>query len=158
MSEPERRVPRRFVVDTNVFVAAIKSFSKQGRESSAVTGSLTLLLRLINDTEFELFADLLLLDEYRRLEAELNSKTGTIILNELTTRMHEVTKLTEKAVERCRPYLPEEEAADVLHAATALQSKAVLISNDRDFERIGDSGLIEVWSTSEAIRRLLAKA
>ncbi len=33
-------------------------------------------------------------------------------------------------------------------------SGAVLITNDRDFDRIRDAGLIEVWSISEAIRKL----
>jgi predicted nucleic acid-binding protein len=44
--------------------------------------------------------------------------------------------------------------ADVLHAASCLQSKAVLITNDRDFDRIKESGVIEVWNISEAIRKL----
>ena len=41
-----------------------------------------------------------------------------------------------------------------MHAATCLQAKAVLITNDRDFDRIKESGIIEVWSIREAIRRL----
>ena len=41
-----------------------------------------------------------------------------------------------------------------MHAATCLQAKAVLITNDRDFDGIKESGVIEVWSISEAIRKL----
>ena len=41
-----------------------------------------------------------------------------------------------------------------MHAATCLQAKAVLITNDRDFDGIKESGVIEVWSISEAIKKL----
>jgi predicted nucleic acid-binding protein len=155
MSEPREKGPRRFVVDTNVFVAAIKPFSKVRRGTAQTeTGSLSLLLKLINDDEFELFADAWLLDEYRRLGEELNSETSDLILSQLTRKTHAISELKSKVVARCRPYLPEGEAADVLHAAACLQAGAVLITNDKDFERIGDSGVIQVWSISEAIRNL----
>jgi predicted nucleic acid-binding protein len=155
MSESGRRSgPRRFVVDTNVFVAAIRPFSRSRRKASMGTRSLALLLRLINDADVELFANLLLLDEYKRLGEELDSETSDLILGQLTARTHEVGGLDERAVARCRPYLPPREDADVLHAATCLQLGAVLITNDKDFDRIRDSRVIEVWSISEAIERL----
>ena len=154
MSESGRSGTRRFVVDTNVFVAAIKPFSKSGHGgASTSTSSLVLLLMLINDDELELFANRWLLDEYKRLGEELSSETSELILGQLTAKM-EATELEEKAVARCRPYLPDGEDADVMHAATCLQSRAVLITNDRDFDRIKESGVIEVWSISEAIRKL----
>jgi predicted nucleic acid-binding protein len=153
MSELERKDLRRFVVDTNVFVAAIKPLLGSRRGASSGTSSLALLLRLINDDELELFANLWLLDEYRRLARELRSRTSDLILGELIARMHEA-ELEEEMVARCRPYLPEHEGADVLHAATCLQSGAVLITNDRDFDKIREAGVIEVWSIGEAIKRL----
>ncbi|MDV3243971.1 MAG: PIN domain-containing protein [Nitrososphaerales archaeon] len=155
MSESEREsAPRRFVVDTNVFVSAIKPFSRRNRTARTNTSSLALLMRLITDTELELFGNLWLFDEYKRLAEELNSETSELILGHLTGKMHEVIEIREEGVARCRPYIPEREAADVMHAATCLQAGAVLITNDRDFDRIRDSGMIEVWSISEAIRRL----
>ncbi|MDV3278241.1 MAG: PIN domain-containing protein [Nitrososphaerales archaeon] len=158
MSESEREsAPRRFVVDTNVFVSAIKPFSRLSRTARTDTGSLTLLMRLVTDTELELFGNLWLFDEYKRLAEELNSETSELILGQLTGKMRGVMEIGEEAVARCRPYLPEREAADILHAATCLQSGAVLITNDRDFDRIRDSGIIEVWSIGEAIRRLLIR-
>ena len=115
------RVERRFVVDTNVFVSAIKPFSKSGNKRAPTrTGSVSLLLALINDERSELFASVWLLDEYKRLGEELSSETSDLILGQLTTKMHEITELEEKAVLRCKPYLPEGEAADVLHAASCL--------------------------------------
>lgn len=145
---------KRFVVDTNVFVAAIKPFSRHSRPAPADTSSLALLIRLITDTDLELFGNLWLLDEYRRLEQELNSETSALILGQLTAKMQEVTEIKDEALARCRPHLPERETADVLHAAMCLQSGAVLITNDRDFDRIKDSETIEVWSIREAIRML----
>jgi len=146
--------PRRFVVDTNISVAAIKPFSGRSRTASTDTGSLALLMRLVTDSELELFGSLWLLDEYKRLAEELNSETSELILGRLTGKMREVAEIGDEAVARCRPYLPEREAADILHAAACLQAKTVLITNDRDFDRIKESGIIEVWSIREAIRRL----
>jgi predicted nucleic acid-binding protein len=155
MSESGKNGPRRFVVDTNVFVAAIKPFSKFGhKRASNNTSSLALLLRLINDDDLELFSNRWLLDEYKRLGEELTSETSELILGQLTTKMREVTEPEKAIIARCRQHIPEREAADILHAATGLQSKAVLITNDRDFDRIKESGVIEVWSISEAIRKL----
>ncbi len=155
MSESEREsAPRRFVVDTNVFVSAIKPFSGRGRTARANTGSLALLMRLITDAKLELFGNLWLFDEYKRLAEELNSETSELILERLTGKMREVIEIGQEAMTRCRPYLPEREAADIMHAATCLQSGAVLITNDRDFYRIKDSRIIEVWSISEAVRKL----
>jgi len=112
------------------------------------------LMRLITDTELELFGNLWLFDEYKRLAEELSSETSDLILGQLTGKMREVTGIGDQAVARCRPYIPEREAADIMHAATCFQAKAVLITNDRDFDEIRESGVIEVWSISEAIRRL----
>ena len=44
---------------------------------------------------------------------------------------------------------------DVVHAATCLYLDAVLITNDKHFDRIKVNGLIEVWSNTKAIKRLL---
>jgi len=40
-------------------------------------------------------------------------------------------------------------------SATCLQTGATLITNNHHFDTIRDQGIIEVWSTAEAIRRLL---
>ena len=44
---------------------------------------------------------------------------------------------------------------NVFISAAYLQTGATLITNDRHFDTIRDQGIIEVWSTAEAIRRLL---
>jgi len=45
--------------------------------------------------------------------------------------------------------------SNVVHAATCLHTAAVLITNDKHFDKIRDAGLIRVWSISEAIKNLL---
>jgi len=54
-------------------------------------------------------------------------------------------------LELCKPYFPEEELIDIYHAATCLQEGAVVITNDRHFDKINDEKIIEVWSISKAI-------
>jgi predicted nucleic acid-binding protein len=92
--------------------------------------------------------------EYSRLAKELNSKTSRLILQQLIAKMKTV-EVGEELLRRCRPYLPEKESADIIHAATCLQTRAVLITNDTDFNKIRQIGIIEVWSISEVIRRIL---
>jgi predicted nucleic acid-binding protein len=88
------------------------------------------------------------------LAEELVSKTGRLILQQIMAKMRMV-EVGEKALRRCKPYLPEKESAGVIHAATCLQTKAILITNDADFNEVRGAGIIEVRSISEAIRRIL---
>jgi len=145
---------RRFVIDTNVFVAAIKPFAKPGRKSGEDTATLSLLMRLISDERIELMGNTGLTREYRRLAEELDSPTARVLLRRLAEKTT-MARVGEDALNRCKPYLPVTEGADVVHAATALVTGAVLITNDTDFDRIGRARVIKVWSISEAIRRIL---
>ncbi|MDG6901185.1 MAG: PIN domain-containing protein [Nitrososphaerota archaeon] len=153
MSGPERSTGR-FVVDTNVFVAAIKPFTKPGQESRKDTRALSLLVELIVNERVELVGSSRLVDEYRRYAEELESETANLLPTQLTDKMR-VVELDERALARCRRYLPADASADVMHASASLQTGAILITNDRDFDRIRRSGLIQVWSIGEAMGRLL---
>jgi hypothetical protein len=62
---------------------------------------------------------------------------------------------SNESLQACKPFFPESQYADAVHAATCLESSAILITNDAHFKEIKKSGLIEVWSISEAIRRIL---
>ena len=152
MNRPEKG-ERRFVVDTNVFVAAVKPFSKPAPDVRKGTKTLSLLVKLITDERLEIIGNSRLVAEYSRLAEELDSKTSRLILQQLAAKM-ETIEVSEEASGRCRPYLPKRESADVIHAATCLQAKAILITNDADFDRIRKAGVIEVWGISEAIRRM----
>src|ERR1022692_4687586 len=145
MSESGKNGRRRFVADTNVFVAAIKPFSKSGRgRASHATSSLALLLRLINDDGLELFANGWLLDEYRRLGKELSSETSDLILGRMTAKMAEVLELEEKVVARCRPYLPDGEAADVLRC------NMPPVPRGPDYQRQGFRQDQGIWGSSRS--------
>jgi len=63
----------------------------------------------------------------------------------------EVMDVAEKFLRLCKPYFPEDQLIDIYHAATCLQESAVLITNDRHFDRINEEKIIEVWSISKAI-------
>jgi len=54
----------------------------------------------------------------------------------------------------CKNYIRTTDKADILHAATWPQTEAVLITNDHHFARIAKEAIIDVWSTSQAIKKL----
>jgi predicted nucleic acid-binding protein len=67
----------------------------------------------------------------------------------------ELVRVPENYVRICKTYVRTPDKADVLHAATCLQTGAALITNDRHFDLIKEEGIIKVLSVSEAIRKLL---
>ncbi len=67
-----------------------------------------------------------------------------------------IIKVQKNHLKICRPYIKTQDKSDILHAATCLQMDAVLTSNDRHFDRIPDEGIIEVWSTTKAIKESLS--
>jgi len=133
---------KRFLIDTNVFIAGVKK---------GWTKTTDLILYLLTNPDFEIVADDVLIAEYEKYAKELNAEE---FLEFLKIRVN-VFNPSKSEIERCKPYFPEEEIADVIHAATCLKTNAILITNDRDFDEIKKAGLIEVWSISEAINRLL---
>jgi predicted nucleic acid-binding protein len=66
-----------------------------------------------------------------------------------------VLEISDEAIAQCMPFFPEGQVADALHAATCLYAGGILVSNDRHFEKIRQSEIIEVWTISEAIAELL---
>lgn len=58
-------------------------------------------------------------------------------------------------IEYCKPFFSEKEYADLYHAATCLKANAILITNDKDFNRIAKTSIIKVWSITRAIKELL---
>jgi len=99
MSRLEKNTGR-FVVDTNVFVAAVKPFSRPVQQMPKDTKTLSLLTRLITDQELELVGNPRLAGEYSRLAEELNSKTSRLILQQLMAKM-KIVGVGEKELRRC---------------------------------------------------------
>lgn len=129
------------MVDTNVFISAVKG---------GWTKTTDLLLYLLTNPDFEIVANDVLIAEYEKY-AERFEAEG--FFEFLKSRVNIVNPSGDE-IEVCKQYFPEKELADAVHAATCLKAKAVLITNDRDFEKIKKAGLIRVWSISEAIENL----
>jgi len=133
----------RFLLDTNVFIAAAKR---------GWTKTTELVIRLIDGQE-DLIADEALMGEYGRYAKDLGNY-GQLLLYRLLQKVV-VLEQSDDEIARCLPFFPESQEADVLHAATYLSARRILISNDKHFEKIRSAEIIEVWTISEAIDRLL---
>jgi predicted nucleic acid-binding protein len=134
---------RKFLFDTNVFVSALKMPGK----------ALELFIELLSK-KYDVVGNVHLLDEYVRYSKEMPSDVARFLLAGLSAKMR-VVNVAPRFVKICRPYFPPRETVDVVLAATCLQEGAVLITNDRHFDRIKKDEVIEVWSISDAIKRLL---
>ncbi len=91
--------------------------------------------------------------EYKKYAGDLG-EYGQLLLGQLLQKVV-VLEISDEVIARCMPFFPEGQDADILHAATCLESGGILISNDRHFEKIRQERMIEVWTISEAIDRLL---
>lgn len=131
-----------FLIDTNVLIAAVKK---------GWTRTTDLILNLLMNPDFEIVANDVLLAEYEKYSKGLNAEA---FLAFLKVRISMVNP-SEDDIGNCRSHFPENEVADVVHAATCLKAKAVLITNDRHFEKIKETGLIEVWNISETMSIIL---
>jgi predicted nucleic acid-binding protein len=138
---------RVFLLDNNVFVAAIK-------RSGGETATLSLLLRLIQDRGIRLVGNEFLLEEMARYAEVFESEMASSLLYALITKM-EVVDVQGKYITICRSYMDTDDLADIVHAATCLQTDAILITNDHHFDPVRDEGIVEVWSITGAIRKLL---
>jgi hypothetical protein len=132
----------RFVLDNNHIVAAIKS---------GWTRSTNLLFTMML-SDATLLVDKELLFEYEKYIQRILGLHHLFIL--INNRSYLVDPSNESLL-ACKPFFPESQYADAVHAATCLEASAILITNDAHFKEIKKSGRIEVWSISETIRRIL---
>ena len=142
---PESARPTRtYLLDTNVFVAAIKDPRKE-------TETLRFLLDLLGRDDVGLVGNEHWVDEMLRYAEEFRSQTAAWLASLLMSRTR-LVHVEDNYVRVCAQYMGTPDPADVLHAATCLQERAVLISNDKHFNRIRDRRVIAVWNISKAIR------
>lgn len=140
------RSTRTFLLDTNVFLAAVKDPRRE-------TATLRLLLDVLARDDVELVGNDLWVEEMVRYAEEFRSETASWLVGALVGKARLVSvDANFRAI--CRRYVTEPNPADVLHAATCLQERAILVSNDRHFDRIRREGVVAVWTISEAIRAL----
>jgi len=129
------------LIDSNLFIAAVKNgWTKSSELLSALLGG-----------SAELVANKALLAEYEKYAQQLEAE---YIFLYLKSRIILIS-VSDEDIQRCKLFFPESQFSDAVHAATCFQSGAVLITNDKHFDRIKDDGLIRVWTISEAIRNLL---
>lgn len=140
------RNTRTVLLDTNVFVAAIKNRHRETR-------TLRLLLELIERDDVELVGNVFWVEEMLRYAEEFHSETATWLIGALLERTR-IVPVASNYVTICARYLATPDPADILHAATCLQEQATLVSNDKHFDRIRDAGVLDVWDISKAIRSL----
>lgn len=137
----ERKNIQRFLADTNLFIAAIKKRAM----------STDLLILLLTDPEIKIIANDVLLDEYRRFALRLDVWD----FFEFIQGVVDVVNPTEESIMKYKTYFSENEVADTVHAATCIDFDAVLISNDKHFDKIKNMKIIKVWNINEAIEKLL---
>ena len=148
-----RKRSMKFLLDTNVFIAAFKS---------GFTKTTELLIELLSNPDYELIANTVLIQEYRCWLDKLSKQLPSIrerakllyilIMNRVT-----LIEPSKEHLEECRPYIHKDELADLYHAATCLKANAILITNDRHFDKIKKAGIIKVWSISKAIKEILGQ-
>ncbi len=141
---------KRFIVDTNVFIAAFKS---------GYTATTKLLQKLLSDPGVDLIVDDILLVEYEKWLNQLSSKLPSIKDQAETLyyliKAKAVKVRPEKVdIETVKPHMPKSEYADTYHAAACLRADSILITNDKDFNNIRKLKIIKVWSITEALERL----
>ena len=131
----------RYLLDNNVFIAAVKRKWTKSTE----------LIYYLLDSPAELFANELLIFEYEKYAGALGTSE---LLNYMKKTVIQVNPSQEE-IDACAPFFPESELSDIVHAATCLYADAILITNDNHFGKIKNSGLVEVWSNTKAIKILL---
>jgi predicted nucleic acid-binding protein len=135
------------LIDTNVIVSVIKRPGKAGK-------TLELVLKLIDADDVRIVGnDYLVVELYKYVE-EFGLGSSITIIAKLFEKM-DVLLVGKNYRRICKDYFDTLGSPDILHAATCLKADAILITNDKDFDRIRDEGIIEVRSISEAIKRLL---
>ena len=137
--------PTLFLLDNNVFIAAIKNPHRE-------TGSLKLVLEILKNSRIHLVGNTYLLEEMARYAEVFKSQTAILLLEALVSKTR-LIEIEERNIKICKQFIGTADPVDVVNAATCLQTDAVLISNDKHFNRIRDEGIINVWSITTAINK-----
>ncbi|MDO8725076.1 MAG: PIN domain-containing protein [Candidatus Methanoperedens sp.] len=137
------------MVDTNVFIAAIKNPEKKVR-------SLDLIIELIDNEKISLVGNDLLLLEFEKYSEKFKSETASYLLKRLKDKIA-VVDVNEDHIKTSSEYIPKAEVVDIIHAATCIQESSILITNDKHFDKISENSIIEVWKLNKAIENLLGK-
>ena len=137
--------PDAVLLDTNVFVSAVKDPARQ-------TATFRLIVNLLAREGVRFVGNDILAWECLRYAQVFPSPTAAAIASAILERM-EIVRVEDRFLMACAPYFGPGNASDCVHAATCLQTGAVLVSNDRDFDPVRRAGLVEVVTITDALRR-----
>nr|MDO8112627.1 PIN domain-containing protein [Candidatus Sigynarchaeota archaeon] len=126
-----------------MFIAAIKDPLK-------MSSTLQLIVDCIKNSDIELIGNKYIIEEMQKYQDLFASPSASILLSLLIFKT-KVIEVDDTNILKCKLYFPAVELFDILHAATALQEDAIIITNDKHFDSIKEQKLIRVWSISEAI-------
>lgn len=138
--------PFQILLDNNIFVAAIHDPVRE-------TASLKLIIEMIQNKQIKLIANKYLLEEMSRYSEVFPSPTALILLRALISKM-EIINVEERYINLCFKYMDSSYPVDIFHAASCLQTDAILITNDRHFDQIKKEEIITVWNTKEALENI----
>ena len=140
---------QQLLVDANVFVAAIKNPEKK-------SGALDLILELISNEKIRLVGNDLLLLEFQKYAEKFKSQTASNLIEKLKDNM-KIVDVDADNIKKCSQYFTKNQIVDIVHAATCFQEKSILITNDKHFDKISKNNVVEVWNTSNAIKKIIGK-
>jgi predicted nucleic acid-binding protein len=142
-----KRDMQQFLVDANVFIAAIKNPDKKAH-------SLDLIIELVENEKIGLVGNDLLLLEFGKYSEKFRSETASHLLKKLKDKI-KVVDVKDASIKISQKYIPKAEVVDIIHAATCIQEGSILITNDKHFDKISQNHIMEVWNISKAIKNLL---
>ncbi len=138
----------KFLADNTLFVAGIKALPE--RE----TNSLKLLLKLLSREDADLIADDILVKEYEKYAEKLGGGMTRALIQALLSKT-ELVEPDNQSIETVKPHFDEKtDPEDIIHTAAALQEEATIITNDPDFDPIGEESIVEVWNHTKAMEEL----
>ena len=132
------------LLDANVYIAAIRTPRK-------ATDSLRLIVQML-EGDVPLVGNDLLTMEYLRY-AEIFPSPLSVSLSSAILERTDIIAVEDRFVRTCAAYFRPTDLADIVHAATCLQAGAILVSNDKDLDRIARAKVIDRLTVTEAIRR-----
>ena len=112
------------------------------------------MVECINREDIELLGNKYLIEEMQKYQEVFASASASLIVTLFLSKTR-VVKVKDDSIIKAMPYFPKEEILDIIHAATAIQEGAIVITNDKHFNQIKEEGLLEIWSISTAIKNLL---
>lgn len=111
---------------------------------------------MIENKKISLVGNDLLLLEFEKYSEKFKSETASHLIKTLKDKI-KVVDVNEDHIKISRKFIPKAEAVDIIHAATCIQERSILITNDKHFDKISENSIIEVWNISKAIENLLVK-